>query len=93
MGSLIIVVLFTFLAVRGIRIAQRTNDDFLSLLAFGFTFLIISQAAINIMVTIGVLPTTGITLPFLSYGRSSLIVSASMIGVLLNISRKVEDNQ
>jgi cell division protein FtsW len=92
LGSLIIIILFAFLAYRGIKIAYKTNDNFLSLLAFGFTFLLISQAAINIMVTIGLLPTTGITLPFLSYGRSSLLVSSAMIGVLLNISRK-SDNE
>lgn len=89
LGALAVIVLFAFLAYRGIRIAFKTDDTFFSLLAFGLTFVLISQALINIMVTIGILPTTGIALPFLSYGRSSLITSAFIAGVLLNISRKI----
>ncbi len=87
-GALFILLLFGIFAYRGIKIALDCDDRFLSLLAFGFTFVIVVQALLNIMVVLGLLPITGITLPFLSYGRSSLIISALIAGVLLNISRK-----
>ncbi len=92
-GAFLILILFAIFAYRGIRIALNCNDRFLTLLAFGLTFVVVSQALLNITVAIGLLPTTGITLPFLSYGRSSLIISAIMAGILLNISRKSDHEQ
>ena len=61
--------------------------DFSKYLAFGMIFQILIQAAMNLMVVIGLIPVTGVTLPFLSYGGSSLLISMISVGILLNISR------
>ena len=86
-GGGLVMMLFLILLWRGIVIARHAPDTFSSLSAIGISFSISLQAIINIGVTIGVLPTTGITLPFISYGGTSLIRSMALIGVLLNISR------
>ena len=86
-GTLTVVVLFMLVAWRGYRIAMRAPDLFSSLLATGFTTMIAIQAAINMGVVTATLPVTGITLPFISYGGSSLVLSLAGVGVLLNISR------
>lgn len=86
-GALLVIVGFGLLAYRGIAIAKKANTRFGQLLAYGLTFMICFQAMVNIGVAIGVVPTTGITLPFISYGGSSLLVMSAMVGVLLNISR------
>ena len=88
-GSMVVILLFMLLVWRGIYIAQRVKDRFAGLLAIGITTLIGTQALVNIGVVAGVLPTKGITLPFISYGGSSLLISMVSIGILLNISRKV----
>ncbi|GAB4465597.1 MAG: putative lipid II flippase FtsW [Armatimonadaceae bacterium] len=80
---------FLFLAGRGLHIAATTKDIFGALLATGITGTITTQALLNIAVVTGSIPTTGIPLPFLSYGGSSLIPTLFSIGVLLNISRGV----
>ncbi|MDD3149821.1 MAG: putative lipid II flippase FtsW [Candidatus Gastranaerophilales bacterium] len=87
-GCLIVLGLFVALLHRGFFIANTCNDRFGRLLAFGITFSIGVQAFINIGVTTGILPVTGITLPLISYGGSSIIVTMAMLGILLNISRK-----
>ena len=87
LGTVTVVVLFMIVAWRGYRIAMRAPDIFSSLLATGFTTMIAIQAAINIGVVTATLPVTGITLPFISYGGSSLVLSLAGVGVLLNISR------
>jgi cell division protein FtsW len=87
LGTLTVVLLFLIVAWRGYRIAMRAPDLFSSLLATGFTTMIAIQAAINIGVVTATLPVTGITLPFISYGGSSLVLSLAGVGVLLNISR------
>jgi cell division protein FtsW len=79
--------LFIFLTWRGFHIAFRAPDRLGFLLASGITFTLSFQAAINFGVAVGVLPVTGLTLPFVSYGGSSLIVSLAMLGILLSISR------
>ena len=71
----------------GFMVAKRASDRFGSLLAFGITFMIGFQAFINIGVATGVLPATGVTLPLISYGGTSVVVTMAMIGILLNISR------
>ncbi|MCI2429705.1 FtsW/RodA/SpoVE family cell cycle protein, partial [Candidatus Acetothermia bacterium] len=71
----------------GYSIAMRTSDRFGALLASGITFALLTQAAINIGVATGLLPVTGLTLPFISYGGSSLIVSLAMTGILFNIAQ------
>ena len=87
-GTIVVLILFLILAYRGIKIATRTQDRFGKLLAFGLISMIVVQAFINISVVTGTLPTTGIPLPFISYGGSSLMVNMIGIGILLNISRQ-----
>lgn len=86
-GTSLIVALFFFIALRGLRIAQKASDDLGKLLALGLTSLICVQALINMGVATVLLPTTGTTLPFISYGGSSLLISLAAIGILLNISK------
>lgn len=86
-GTCLIVALFLFIAYRGLRIAQKASDDLGKLLALGLTSLICVQAIINMGVATVLFPTTGTTLPFISYGGSSLLVSLVAIGILLNISK------
>lgn len=87
-GCVLIIGLFWMLVYRGFTIASRCHDMFGKLLAVGITFSIGIQAFINISVASSFFPATGITLPFISYGGSSLMVSLCMIGILLNISKK-----
>jgi len=86
-GTTVIVVLFSLLALRGFQIAKRAPDSLGKLLALGFCSLICIQAIINMGVATVILPTTGTPLPFMSYGGSSMLVSLSSMGILLNISR------
>ena len=86
-GTVFIVVLFVLLLWRGYRIAVQSTDNFACLLATGITFVIVFQSMINIGVVTKMLPTTGITLPFISFGGTSLIINMLCIGILLNISR------
>ncbi len=88
LGILFIFILFFIIFFKGILIAVKTKDSFSSMLAFGITGSIFIQFFINVGVVIGLLPVTGITLPFLSYGGSSLVLSLVMIGILLSIERK-----
>ncbi len=83
-----IMVLFLILALRGLSIANRAPDDFGFFLALGISFCVFLGALINAGVVVGLLPTTGIPMPFIGYGGSSLIFSSMGIGVLLNISRQ-----
>ncbi|MCR5266346.1 MAG: putative lipid II flippase FtsW [Cyanobacteria bacterium RUI128] len=87
LGSVSIILLFLILFYRGINIALRSPTIYGKLLAFGITLSITIQAFFNISVATSFLPATGITLPFISYGGSSLFVSMCMIGILLNISK------
>jgi len=86
-GAFLVISLFMLLAWRGYKIAINAPDNFGSLLATGVTTMIIFQAAINIGVVSGALPVTGITLPFISHGGTSLLFSMIGVGILLNISR------
>jgi len=90
LGSLIIVLLFAVFLWRGVRTAVRTQDMFGRFLAVGITSMIVVQAFINISVVLGLMPTKGIPLPFVSYGGSSLFVTLACVGVLLNISKQAE---
>ncbi len=89
LGALLVLALFSVVAVRGFRIALRHPDPFASLLAFGVTLSIVLQGAVNVGVVLGVLPTKGLALPFLSYGGSAMIVALAQIGVLLALAREV----
>ena len=86
-GAFIVVGLFSVILWRGIKIAINAKDSFSKYLSFGMIFQMIFQALMNLMVVIGMIPVTGVTLPFLSYGGSSLLISMASIGILLNISR------
>lgn len=89
LGALLLL-LFAAFTWRGMTIAMRVNDYFGRLMATGLTLMITIQAMVNIAITLGLLPVTGITLPFISYGGSSLVISLASIGVLLNISKFAE---
>ena len=71
----------------GFKIAYKTNDLFGKYLAFGISFSLAFQAILNLMVVVGLIPVTGVTLPFLSYGGSSLLISMVSIGIVLNVAR------
>ena len=86
-GALIVVGLFSIILWRSIKISLNTKDLFSKYLSFGMFFQIIFQALMNLMVVIGLIPVTGVTLPFLSYGGSSLLITMISMGILLNISR------
>jgi cell division protein FtsW len=90
MGALVIVVLFAAFLWRGMRCALRIPDMFGRLLAVGITSMVVVQAFINISVVLGLMPTKGIPLPFVSYGGSSLFLTLACVGVLLNISKHAE---
>lgn len=86
-GAFIVVGLFSIILYRGIKIATNAKDLFSKYLSFAMIFQMIFQTIMNLMVVIGMIPVTGVTLPFLSYGGSSLLVSMASIGIILNISR------
>ncbi|MDI3316070.1 MAG: putative lipid II flippase FtsW [Bacillota bacterium] len=86
-GALAVIVLFAVLGWRGFRVALRAPDSLGALLAAGVTAAILVQAVVNIGVVSSVLPITGIPLPFVSFGGSSLVFSLTSVGVLLNVSR------
>ncbi len=86
-GALAVIILFIILATKGFRIAKRAPDKFASLTATGITAWIVLQAFVNIMAIVGLIPLTGVTLPFISYGSTSLLFTLLAVGILLNISR------
>lgn len=88
LGCLLIICLFYGLVHRGLIISSRCPDIFGKLVAVGITIMIGVQAALNMSVASSFLPATGVPLPFISYGGTSLIVNMAMMGILLNISRK-----
>lgn len=87
MGSLLIVLLFALFTYRGLRTALRSPDNFGMLLATGITSILILQAILNVAVTVAAVPPTGVTLPFISYGGSSLVTAMGAVGILLSIGR------
>ncbi len=89
-GSFIVVALFAIFLYRGMRTALATEDLFARFLAAGITTMIVAQAFFNISVVLGLLPTKGIPLPFISYGGSSLFVTLACVGVLLNITQQTD---
>ncbi|HMP40421.1 MAG TPA: putative lipid II flippase FtsW, partial [Roseiflexaceae bacterium] len=86
-GTLFIVICFVVIALRGMRIAARAPDPFAALVAVGLTGWLVFQALINMAVVTTLIPFTGLTLPFLSYGGTSLMISMVAVGILLSISR------
>ena len=87
MGILIVSSLFLLVIYRGFRISKKCENHFGKYLSFGITFGIAFQTLLNLMVVVGLIPVTGVTLPFLSYGGSSLLITMLEISILLNISK------
>ena len=79
--------MFLFIIYKGLKVALKCNDLFGKYLAFGMIFQLSFQAMMNLMVVIGMIPVTGVTLPFLSYGGSSLLITMFSMGIILSISR------
>jgi cell division protein FtsW len=87
-GIVLLCAAYLTLVVRGVRAALRAPDDYGSYLAYGIAAMFGIQALVNLAVALAILPTKGLTLPFVSFGGSSLLVNAAAAGVLLNISRQ-----
>jgi cell division protein FtsW len=92
LGVLFVAVCFAVILYRGMRIAMRCEEPFGRSLAFGLTLLLVLEAVTNMLVAVALIPTKGLTLPFVSYGGSSMLISCAAIGVLLNISRTIDWN-
>lgn len=92
-GCLVIIALFIIFIWRGISVAIKAKDTYGTLLAIGITSVIAVQALINIAVVTGSMPVTGVPLPFISYGGTSLVINLTAMGVLLNISRQIEGKE
>ncbi|MGE5314716.1 MAG: FtsW/RodA/SpoVE family cell cycle protein [Acidobacteriota bacterium] len=91
-GTMIFMAVFFLILLRGLRIAKHAPDDFGKFLALSITVSIVAYALGNAMVTLGLVPTTGLPMPFVSYGGSAIIFSAFAVGVLLNISAQTDMN-
>lgn len=89
-GGIFLILGYLFILIKAIRIASRISDPYKAFLALGLGISIFTQVVINISVVIGLLPITGITLPIVSYGGSSLIITLMSLGLLLNISKYQE---
>ena len=89
-GLAAVTIAFAAYALLGFRIARRARSPFLQLVAVGLTFVTVLTAYLHIGVVVGLLPTTGLTLPFVSYGRSNIVLSMFMTGVLVNIGSQKE---
>jgi cell division protein FtsW len=89
-GAVLTVSLFGLLLWRGIRVGLRVADPFGALLAFGVTALLATQAVVNLGVVVGLFPTKGLPLPFVSSGGSALLVAMAAVGLLLNVSQRAE---
>src|SRR5206468_2542115 len=84
-GIVLLIIGFAVFGALGFRIARKARTPFLQLVAVGLTVTVVLTAYLHIGVAIGLLPTTGLTLPFISYGRSNLVLSLVMTGILVNI--------
>jgi cell division protein FtsW len=92
-GCLFIIALFVFFVWRGIKVAMKAKDTYGTLLAIGITSIIAVQAIINIAVVTGSMPVTGVPMPFISYGGTSLVINMMAMGILLNISRQTQGKE
>lgn len=92
-GCIFIIALFLIFIWRGINIALKAKDTYGTFLAVGITSVIAIQCIINIAVVTGSMPVTGVPLPFISYGGTSLVVNMTAMGILLNISRQIEGKE
>ncbi len=89
-GAVLIIALFIALGYRGLRTASLSKDPFARFLAFGITGTILIQAFFNVSVVLALVPTKGITLPFISYGGTSIFFTLASVGVLLNLTREID---
>jgi cell division protein FtsW len=92
-GSIVVLASYLIIFVAGIVIAKKVKDTFGQLLAFGITFSIALDAFVNIAVATGTVPTTGLPLPFISYGGTSLIIMCSSVGILINIATRATKSE
>ena len=88
MGALFVLGLFGLIVIRGFRLAMKIEDPFGQYLAFGLTTLLGLQALIHMGVVMGLMPTKGLVLPFISYGGSAMVVDLALVGMLLGLSRR-----
>ena len=89
MGACIVLILFMLLIIRGYWIALHARDRFGALLVVGITTLMAAQVFLNISVVTNLLPTTGISLPFFSYGGTALMIQLAEMGIVLGVSRQI----
>ncbi|MDP4200350.1 MAG: putative peptidoglycan glycosyltransferase FtsW [Bacteroidota bacterium] len=89
-GAALLMILFGFIIVRGFQIAKHAPDAFGRFVAFGITMTVAIYVIVNAFVNVGLMPVTGLPMPFVSYGGTSMIFSAAAVGILLNISKHVE---
>lgn len=89
-GGVLLILSFGYLVYIGYKLSKSCKDSFASYLSFGFTSLLMLQVFINIAVVIGLIPVTGVTLPFVSYGGSSLVISMFMMGIIVNIMKTAD---
>ena len=89
-GTVFVVFLYVVLLYRGARIASRCENNFPAFLVMGLALLLVVQAAINMMVAVGLMPVTGQPLPLISKGGTSTIINCAYIGVILSVSRSAK---
>jgi cell division protein FtsW len=89
-GASALMIVFAFVIVRGIQIAKHAPDAFGRYTAFGITMAVALNALVNAFVNTGLMPVTGLPMPFVSYGGTSMIFTAAAIGILLNISKHAQ---
>jgi cell division protein FtsW len=87
-GMFVLIGLFGMFGYAGLRAAHRARDRFSKLLAAGLTSLIMAQAALNLFAVLGLAPLTGVPLPFVSYGGTSLVLTLAAAGLILNVARR-----
>lgn len=92
-GVTLLILLFLVILARCVRISVRSQDLFSMYVVFGFTSLVMIQAALNMGVAVGLFPTTGLTLPFVSYGGSSLVCTFAAFGIILSVSRFADEKR
>lgn len=93
LGGFALIILFVLFFLRGLKLSLRVSDNYGQMLAFGITTLITSHALLNMMIAMALLPPTGVSLPFISYGGSSFLVLSVGVGILLNISIQYPENK
>jgi cell division protein FtsW len=86
LGTLAVIFLFALLLIRGYKVAKKIPDEYGKYVAFGITTVITAYAVVNMSVACGIIPTTGVPIPFISYGGTALIFNSIAVGILLNIS-------